>query len=186
MRVKISPEQQIQRINELQNSLEVIKEYPVKELTTKKDSKTWSVLEVIKHMSVAQKAYQGKIKRAFEATSDSVKDDKKYKTSAISSFLIKRFPPQEQQIRFKMKTSKQFEPKLDGKTNEVSSTIQELELGLEELKSWVNKYRDSAISLKKFNSAIGPVVRFNIPQACEFILCHNERHFFQIKNILQK
>lgn len=80
-----------------------------------------------------------------------------------------------------MKTAKKFEPINVGE--DMSLVINELVQNLEELKTWINQYRTSEISLKKFNSAIGPVVRFNVPEACEFILCHDERHFHQMRNI---
>ncbi|MFT5779162.1 MAG: hypothetical protein ACI837_002119 [Crocinitomicaceae bacterium] len=184
MRVIIQPEQQIQRINWLTNELEKYSSISEAELKRRLKEKSWSIIEVVKHMSIGHAAYQKKISQALKLPSKQLKVVDKLKCSTIPSYLIKRFPPNEGKIRLKMKTSKQFQPIILNEGQSMKDIFVELTDSLEELKSWVNTYRTQAISLKKFNSAIGPVVRFNIPEACEFILCHNERHFHQMGTIL--
>lgn len=180
MRARIKPEQQIQRINTLIGELEGYRSLSMDELKRKPSSKSWSIIEVIKHMSIGQDAYREKINKALiSSRSKEMVED--LRCSAIPSYLIKKFPPVEGKIKMKMKTAKKFEPINVGENMDI--VINELVQNLEELKSWINKYRTSEISMKKFNSAIGPVVRFNVPEACEFILCHDERHFYQMRKI---
>lgn len=182
MSVQIIPEQQIQRINVLLNQLKKIEQISESKLNTKPNSKKWSVLEVIKHMILAHQAYQSKISHQL-TLSGSFNINNGLEASWLPSYLISKFPPKEQKVQMKMKTTSKFEPQLSS-TDSKESIIKEMEIVLNELKSWIETYRTQNITLKKFNSAIGAIVRFNIPEACEFILAHNERHFFQIEKIL--
>ncbi|MCR9173094.1 MAG: DinB family protein [bacterium] len=183
----IKPAHQIQRINDLENRLEQINTRSLSELTQRPNPKSWSPIEVAKHMVLGHQAYRDKVNAAL-AKPGNGDVPSEFKASAIPSFLIKRFPPKKGSIKFKMKTTKQFKPVLN--VSEVMEKDAQLILSqlykvLQELKSWVEVYRTGSISLKKFNSAIGAVVRFNIPEACEFILCHNERHFLQLERALK-
>jgi len=185
MRVKIQPEQQIQRINHLKNVLKEYASLSDELLIQRPNEKSWSVLEVIKHMSIGHLAYREKIKNALANTEDKVQKIDELSCTVIPNYLIKRFPPSEGKIRFKMKTTKKFQPMIMEEQVPSAMVISELEECLDELKGWVDYYRTEPISLRKFNSAVGAMVRFNIPEACEFILCHNERHFYQIEKILK-
>ncbi|TNE54036.1 MAG: hypothetical protein EP338_09095 [Bacteroidetes bacterium] len=189
MGLVLRPEQQIQRINRLLQQLEdtAARDAEVLKSRAKKDS--WSPLEIMKHMSVAHQAYQEKIRTQLSMKTGLGALKSEFRAAGIPSFLIRRFPPIEGKIKLKMKTMKQFEPQLhlsEMNETELREVVQELKDCLEELKSWVHTYRTETISLSKFNSAIGAVVRFNIPEACEFILCHNERHFFQLDRAMNK
>lgn len=185
MRVRIQSEQQIQRINQLLNQLKDVKTVSNKVMAIKPSDKSWSGHDVIKHMSIAHKAYQERVGTALKNT-NKLSDADNLKCSAIPSYLIKRFPPIKGKVKLKIKTTKQFKPINIDASESVELSINELENCLNELKGWVDYYRSNKISLVKFNSAVGALVRFNVPEACEFILCHNERHFFQLKNTLDK
>lgn len=178
MRAIIHPEQQIQRINEIVNQLQVYKDFSSEVLNQRPSPKSWSPLEVIQHMILGQAAYSQKIETALSWEGNERVGDN-FKTTAVPSFLIKRFPPQDNEVRFKMKTMKRFQPVFEVEADPVK-VFSEFEVSLEQLKGWVENYRTQPISLKKFNSAVGAWVRFNVPEACEFILCHNERHMAQV------
>jgi len=187
MSTVIKPTFQIQRINKLENQLKSIQEKSYNDLIRRPSSKSWSPVEVAKHIVLAHEVYSQKINSKLRIPIKLGEATSEFKAAAIPSFLIKRFPPVNGKVKFKMKTSKVFKPVLDVE-NISEASVREI-LGqlsdvLEELKSWVNVYRSNPISLKKFNSAIGPIVRFTVPEACEFILCHNERHFLQLNKAL--
>lgn len=189
MRVKIKPENQIERINKLLNELSSYKNLDSSKLVKRPNEKSWSLIEIMKHISLAHDVYKEKVSEALSQKPEYTQVLSEFGTSAIPSYLIKRFPPKNGEIKMKMKTSKVFRPVLDLdsiKQNDFEAIISELENALNKLKNWVNHYRTKPISLKKFNSAIGPIVRFHAPEACEFILCHNERHFQQIRNTLKR
>ena len=187
MRVKINSEQQIQRINLLISLLEDYKKISKDQLVQRPTEKSWSILEIIKHTSIAHRVYETSISGTLNEvnSSDTKKLPEIIKCSYISSMLIKRFPPKDGKVRLKMKTMKKFEPLLDINDVNADEIFQENMTALEQLKSWINEYRMNNITRKRFNSAVGPVIRFNIPEACEFILSHNERHFHQIKKTLE-
>lgn len=187
MSTYIKPAFQIQRINELEHRLEQIKEAPYETLKQRRNPKAWSPIEVAKHMVLAHMAYTDKVNRALKMKTNTSVMASEFKAAAIPSFLIKRFPPKNGVITFKMKTTRTFKPVLDVEHlnhQQIETVLSELESVLKELKGWIEQYRTHPVSLKKFNSAIGAVVRFNIPEACEFILCHNERHFLQLERAL--
>ncbi len=188
MSTTIKPTFQIQRINALENRLSLIKEFDLEKLTHRPNDNSWSAIEVAKHMVIGHNAYTAKVKKAKVWLSTATEIPSEFNASSIPSFLIKRFPPQDGKVKFKMKTTKKFKPVLDNQSVNVSqaqSILDELEDSLQELKSWVEVYRARPVSMKKFNSALGPIVRFTIPEACEFILCHNERHFLQLERAIQ-
>lgn len=183
MSVRIKPEQQIQRINQLQQRLNDFSAISAEELNKRKHEKSWSSLEVMKHMCIGHKAYSDKVNKAltWEAKKGKAED---LKCRTVPNFLIKRFPPRDKKIRMKMKTTSKFKPLING-AGDKDAIITELNDCLEELKGWVNAYRTNQVSLKLFPSALGPIVRFNVPECCEFILGHNERHFLQVDNTLE-
>lgn len=185
MRVQIKPTHQIQRINSLLNQLEEFNKLDGDLFMKRPNEKAWCGAEVIKHMIVAQDAYAEKLETTLAKLKASSVDVEAVPTRAIPSFLIKRFPPMEGEIKFKMKTSKQFKPMMDINkltSEDVDQVKEEMKKSLNQLSSWVEQTRKKDVFPIRFNSAIGPIVKFNASEACEFILCHNERHFQQVKN----
>jgi hypothetical protein len=189
MGVLIIPENQIERINRLIAEVEDWKQVQTEQFVHRPSNKSWSPIEVMKHMIIAHEAYEYKINGILESQSAQSETNDQIIAGFIPSFLIRRFPPKKDgSIHWKMKTMKQFEPLLvieDLAESDVVSIMDHLLSCLKELKYWVEDYRKKRVIQKKMNSAIGPLVRFNVPEACEFILCHNERHFQQIKNDLK-
>ena len=183
MRAVVRPFNQLGRIQTLKSRLDELKQLSEEKLKQRPAEKKWSVLEVIKHMAIGHNAYKNKINEIFDSSSENKERVEELRCSSIPSYLIKRFPPKDKKIRFKMKTSMMFKPMLNG-GEDIAKVISDFESTLDELETWVNRISNSGVSLKKFNSAIGPIVRFNVPEATEFILCHNERHFQQIENTL--
>ena len=187
MRAQIKPTHQIQRINSLLNRLDEFNQLNTETFKIRPNFKTWSGAEVIKHMVIAHKAYEEKVESALAKLKATKEEVEVLSTRSVPSFLIKRFPPKDGKIRFKMKTSKIFKPLLDNSklsNGEVKTLLIEMEKTLHQLSSWVEQTRKKDVLPVRFNSAIGPVVKFNASEACEFILCHNERHFQQLKNTI--
>lgn len=188
MRAQIKPTYQIQRINSLLNRLEEFNQLDSELFMKRPRQKAWCGAEVLKHMIVAHNAYANKINDALTKSKPVKEEIEVLSASAIPSFLIKRFPPKEGKIRFKMKTGKQFKPMLDVDKlteNQVEGIFSEMKATLNELSAWIEQTRKKDVLPVRFNSAVGPIVKFNVIEACEFILCHNERHFQQIENTLK-
>ena len=183
-RVIISPENQIQRINALIIKLQDFEKIPLTDLQKKPHEKAWNSIEVLRHMVIGHNAYREKIDTTIQKLPVSSDQLNGVKSRSIPSFLIKRFPPIEGEIKFKMKTGKIFEPSTEMGGVDLPKEFAEMQDCLIHLYDSVQAYRLKQVEKIKFNSAIGPVVRFNVAEACEFILCHNERHFRQIENNL--
>lgn len=189
MGVQLNIERQIERIEYLKFKLRELQELNAEILTRRPSSKKWSTIEVIGHMIEAHKVYELKINKALQWKESVVLIKNGFDCSGLISFLIKKFPPQpDGSVRMKMKTTKKFKPVFElNKLNDVDvkEILKEFSQSLVELENWILFYQNNPVSIKKFSSAIGPIVRLNIPEACEFILCHNERHFHQIQQVLK-
>lgn len=105
------------------------------------------------------------------------------------SMLLKNFRPKGGVIKMKMKTQKIFEPtRLPSAQDETTlkNVFVSMYESLDHLRSSAINSRTKNIKAHRFNSAIGPVVRFNVPEAIEFILRHNERHMFQLEKLFDE
>jgi hypothetical protein len=187
-KAKISPALQIKRINEIRMTVDSFKEMNSELLTKRPSEKSWCALEVIEHMNIAHKVYEAKIDTSLSKIGDRKEPIDQLEAKRIPSILINRFPPVEGTIKFKMKTFKKFEPLLNLDTvgkNEIDKIIETFNASLNHLHSSIESYRMKDVTSNRFNSAVGASVRFNVAEACEFIICHNERHLQQIKNVLK-
>lgn len=187
-RIHIYPEQEIARINQLKARIENYRSIDRDHLIYRITEKSWCVVEVIQHMIIAHNAYREKLNSTLKLLKRQPTTVDEIKSSMIPSMLLKRFPPKNEQIRSKMKTTKQFQPVFlisELTSINIDSKLDDLIEILNHLKESVEKYRMTNVEKVRFNSAIGSLVKFNVAEACEFILCHNERHFQQIDNILR-
>ncbi|MCB9225098.1 MAG: hypothetical protein R2780_01430 [Crocinitomicaceae bacterium] len=188
-RVILRVQDQLQRINLLSEEIDKIKLIETSILRNRPDEKTWSVIEVVEHMVLAHKPYQSKLDDTLHQLPTATQPIDEIKSKAIPSFLIKRFPPVKGKIKFKMKTMKQFTPLLSVESldeGEINQIFDQFQNSLVHLNKVIKAYRGKKVKNIRFNSAIGASVKFNVAEACEFIICHNERHLHQIKNILKK
>lgn len=185
-RAQIIPQEMIQRIEQLNVRITNWESIPDESMKIQ-NGKSWSGVEIIKHMIIAQDAYTTKITSTLDSLEQGSKKIKRISAGRIPSFLIKRFPPKDGKVKFKMKTTKQFKPLLSAdeiNKTDVNQLKNQLRDSLSMLKSWINEAENKNVLRTKFNSAIGPMVKFNVLEACEFILCHNERHFHQLEKSL--
>ncbi len=183
-RYVIQAENQLERIEKLNQMLNELSKLSKQSLVTRPRPKKWSVVEIVQHMVIAQKVYAPKINGVLDTASKST-NNSEHKASFVPSYLIKSFPPQQGKVKSKMKTFKRFLPVINDLNGvDVEQEFKALHECLNELSSWVKEYSMKDTAGIKFNSAIGAVVRFNVPEACEFILGHNERHFHQINEAL--
>lgn len=106
MSVHIKPIHQIQRVNKLKNLLDELRNKDTQSFMIRPHEKAWCGAEVLKHMIIAQDVYSQKINGTLSKLKTITTDLESVRAKGIPSFLIKRFPPIEGQIRFKMKTQK--------------------------------------------------------------------------------
>lgn len=188
-RVKINSENQVQRINQMQSRLKEIEQLSTKTLVNRPGENKWSVAEIIEHMYIAYSLYTDKLNSNLDKAKTLDQPWEDLTSRPWVSMLLKNFRPKGGVIKMKMKTQKMFEPtRLPSVQDQqtVKSVFELMYNSLEHLKSSALDARSRNIKAHRFNSAIGPVVRFNVPEAIEFILRHNERHMFQLEKLLDK
>ncbi|MFT4602444.1 MAG: hypothetical protein ACI857_002630 [Arenicella sp.] len=188
-RALINPFIQKERLQQLREDFDYFKSLDWETLTKRPSPKSWSVIEVFEHMVISHKAYESKMDKCMTQLTEAKTENSEISARMMPSFLINRFPPKEGKVKFKMKTFKKFVPMFDQNAiteKLVSNTFINFEKSIVHLENAVKHYPAKDIKSISFNSAIGALVRFNIAEAAEFVLCHNERHILQAKNTFDK
>lgn len=182
-RIIISPESQQQRLNHLRNEIGQILTLSPDLLLSSPTEKKWSAIEILDHMVLGHAAYAEKIESTLERLSE-CEPWEQLSSRRIPSFLFKGFVPKEGRIRYKMKTMSLFEPKSGSKVTDAEGVQEIARAFFQSLDHLENAARSSKaldVASIRFPSAIGPMVQFNVAEAIEFILRHNERHLLQIR-----
>lgn len=182
----LTPENQIQRLNQLLNFVASLKDFELPELTQRPNDKSWNVLEVLEHLSIAYSMYETKIEKALQEVPHSEGTVWEYQPGFWNRFVIEGQRPKGTKRPFKIKTLKKFEPLLpETVTREGENAIFErFYKSHNQLKQSILESRTKKMKHKRFSSAIGPIISFHLPEAFEFLICHAERHKVQIDEIL--
>lgn len=183
----LTPENQIQRLNHIFGKVKNLQGLPSEKLTDPPQKKAWSIIEIIEHLINAYSFYENKIEVALKAAPDAEKGSWSFKARPWQRFVIESQRPKGTVRKWKMKTLKRFEPLIDrgSLTQEKTDTIFDRFLTLYgQLKASIVVSRSKDMKQQRFTSAVGPIVRFYLPEAFEFLICHAERHMVQIDDIL--
>jgi hypothetical protein len=102
--------------------------------------------------------------------------------------MIRSFRPQaDGQRKYKMGTARKFMPQTENETTDeaaISGVFDQFFYCQQHLKNSVIASRDKAVGQRKLVSAIGPIVRFYLPEAFDFLISHEERHLQQGREVL--
>lgn len=183
----IIAEEQIKRINELIKKIERIKDLPLDILQAKPTPKAWSVLEIIDHLNVSYTLYLDRINSLLPQLPDRSEATSEFQAGWINRQVINSLKPKGKKRKFKMKTMARFNPtnaQSDHSEAAANAIFADFYLKYDHLKSAIKTCRYKDCNSKKIESAIGPVVRFYLPEAFEFLLVHSERHWLQIEETL--
>lgn len=157
-----------------------LQELSFAELTKKKDEKTWCVLECVEHMNKATELYLNQMDKKMHL----LKPDEKHvfkKTWLASKFTNGLAPTPEGEIKNKMKTTKVFRP-----SGEMTpSTLDQFLNNADRIEKILVQAKNMDLRSFKVTTALGPILKFYLGDALDFILAHNDRHVVQIKTILQ-
>ncbi|MFS4468965.1 DinB family protein [Maribacter sp. 2210JD10-5] len=185
----ITPENQIQRLNTILNTIEKLKLHSPDELLYRPNPKSWSVIEVIEHLSVAYEIYVDKIDGALKALPEKTGELTTFTSNWWQSFIISGVKPKGGKRKLKIKTLKKFEPllvlkKLDAAAiTAIFDRFEKLQL---HLKNAILESRTKDVRKIRINSGIGQIVKFYLPESYEFLIAHMERHMLQITEILKQ
>lgn len=86
-----------------------------------------------------------------------------------------------------MKTTQKFQPVFqleELNDQKVEQIFTQFFSDKQHLKESIHQSRTKQVRQQKFNSAIGPIVRFYLPEAFEFVIGHDERHLVQMEEVL--
>lgn len=182
----LTPENQIQRLNQLLNHVESLKSLELKKLTKRPNEKAWNTLEVLEHLRISHSLYKDKIENVMSQLTESNEVPWEYRPNLWNRFVIEGQRPKGTKRPYKMKTLKKFEPLLEQQptSSDANTVFNEFFEAYTNLKQAILQSRTKKITHKKITSAIGPVVKFHLPEAFEFLLCHAERHKVQMDEIL--
>ncbi|MEQ8927261.1 MAG: DinB family protein [Fulvivirga sp.] len=166
----------LNKIDEQKTFINKINKQPQENLTKKADEKSWNALECVDHMNKAMSLYTDQMKplKLIEGVEEEVKIGWKGK------FFAEGMRPKGEKISYKMPTTKIFIPASKTADETLNSFLQTLEWSKEFLES----NRSKEWKGKKVTSALGPLVKFNLAEAFNFLLAHNERHILQAQKAM--
>ncbi|MEO0339236.1 MAG: DinB family protein [Bacteroidota bacterium] len=180
----ISAQDQVQRLNHIVQQVKELEKLDLESLTQKPAPDRWSILEVLGHMNAAYEIYEPRIDQLLAKLPDQAEAVDNFKTGRKTAFFVKAITPKGDDRPMHMKTMKVFYPKFDNDKIEYENKNAEFQTFynyMNHLKGAIQKARTKANKKAKLNSALGPIVRFHLPEAFEFNLGHMERHLIQIK-----
>jgi len=185
----LTPENQIQRLNTILSKVNALGKLDAKELTVAAKPKSWSLIEIIAHLNIAYLQYKDRLDDLLEKLPIRVDDYVSFKARRWQRFVIDGTRPKGKQRKWKMKTLKKFEPLLDINSldrESIAEIFQEFETLHLHLKNVILESRTKDVTDRKIDSAIGPVVKFYLPECFEFLLAHLERHLVQIDGLVAR
>lgn len=183
----LSPENQIQRLNGILKKVRELHQLEISQLVMSPNAKSWNVVEVLAHLSKSYGLYVEKIDAALAKLPTTNSGSQDFKARPWQQFAIEGQRPKGKKRKWKMKTLKRFEPLLERETltrEKIDAIFDEFFQLHGHLKEVILKSRSKDVSKVKITSAIGPIIKFYLPEAFEFLLCHMERHMVQINEIL--
>ncbi|MEJ2006484.1 MAG: DinB family protein, partial [Cyclobacteriaceae bacterium] len=173
----------IHKINKQQSQLEELKSLGNSVLLKNPSDNGWCIAECLAHMNLAMEIYLDQ----FESMKDRLQPEKNaYKPAFLVNQLIQSQPPDKKgKIRFKISTMKRLDPRKTGKPAD-RSVIERQERNLSRLLQFLESMKGKDTRSFKVETVLGPIIKLYAGDAAQFITAHNERHFKQIRNILEK
>ncbi|MCH2198049.1 MAG: hypothetical protein MK081_04655 [Flavobacteriales bacterium] len=187
-KARITPEGLLKQINNMKLRFGKIKALDPETLLKKDDEKTWSAAEVVEHMYMGYRLYKPKFEKALASIPEASEKWDHIEARGMANWAINGLAPQTgNKIKYKMKTSKVFQPvrlPMNADQETMNNVFDDFVAGLDFMADVTRDIRTREVKAHRFNSAIGPIVRFNVAEGLQFILHHNERHMIQIDKIL--
>jgi len=185
----LTPEDQLLRINQIVAEVKHWERLDRETLCFKPEPGKWSVLEITGHMNSAYRLYESRMDQLLPTLPDRPEGYTRFPARWLQRKLILSFRPQNGERKYKMATSGKFLPevKAEGaRPEDIRSVFDQFFRYQEHLKQTILRSREKDVSRKKINSAIGPVVRFYLPEAFDFLISHEERHLQQGREVLEE
>ncbi|MEQ9165062.1 MAG: DinB family protein [Fulvivirga sp.] len=154
-----------------------LEDYSDEILNQKVDAKSWSVLECFEHMNLSMIVYIDQLKMI-----NNLKPSGGLINFGIKGkFFSEGMRPKNDKIAYKMKTFKKLTPASHLDKQVIESFIN--------YSKWVwdfiRTHKPHDLNSIKVKTALGPLVKLNVAEALSFVIAHNERHVWQINNVLK-
>ena len=174
----LTPEHQIQRLNAVLNKVGELQELSFAQWVQVPHAKSWNLLEVLEHLSIAYGLYEEKILRALHEAPELSGTPWSFNARWWQKFVIEGQRPKGTKRPFKMKTLKRFEPLLN--REELNAThgkivFAEFLVNHQKLKASIIESRGKDMNHRTITSAVGPLVKFYLPEAFFLQLLTNLR-----------
>lgn len=164
-------------LSEVKTTLESLQDI---NLNTQEADGKWSILQCLKHMSIAVEVYNHNIGKALE-TGNHQSPDSDFKSHWKGDMFVKMISPKENGVvKNNMKTMKTMNPE---NSLDAQKTVDEFFNSHNEFIDLMEKSRAFNINRVKVNTAIGPLVKLRLGDAYRFIIAHAQRHLIQLRRI---
>lgn len=149
------------------------------ELNTQEAAGKWSILQCLKHLSIANQIYVENIQKAYSKYPPQPED--LYRSHWKGDYFTKMISPRENDVvKNKMKTIKSMDPQQALNPEE---TINEFFNTHRQLIELIRQSENYSLNRVKVPTALGALVKLRLGDAFRFLLGHLDRHLLQLKRI---
>jgi|AntRauTorcE11898_2_1112593.scaffolds.fasta_scaffold33077_2 uncharacterized damage-inducible protein DinB len=150
---------------------------------TKINSETWSVAEILRHITLFNHLYLRKVEKAIHDQSHKVTSSGEFKPGWIVRQLLKVLEPP---YAIKIKTISPMQPTTE--QYDVGSTVSELTESEEKFLHLITEAQKQGFDLDgiKNNHPVFSMLRMSVTEFFAMTDAHQRRHFWQIEQILNK
>lgn len=153
-------------------------------LTFKTSPESWSILECIAHMNIADRHYIDQIQEKLNSHKSTPKDS--YRGGALGNYFIKMMKPKENNvIPNKMKTISKFFPVTNLLSKDKTSIINTFLDDQQVILTLLEQAKNVNLERIRIKSALGGWLKFKLGDAFRFVIAHNQRHVLQAMNVLK-
>ena len=142
----------------------------------------WSFIEVVEHLNLVYDVYLENFEKVLTGLRDLEEgEEAKLQSSLMGRLSIWSQRPKNRKRRFKMKTFKFFEPKVDQK-----EVLVKFYDNKERFSDVIKEARVKDVRGIKVPTALGQRVKFYVPECIDFVISHEERHVVQMEKIMNQ
>ncbi len=183
----VYPEQQIQQINELNDDFAKLQHLPLSLLIQRPSPKQWAILEIIEHLNATHELYRPRLAQVIQQAQPLESPNPPFRIRPLVHFFIKGQAPKNDQRRWRLSTFKALEPQLDLPKGDEAMAESVFQRFFDHQAALLETCRQSRLldhQPHRVISAIGPMLKFYLPEAISFLLAHEERHLLQAREYL--
>jgi len=165
--------------NALAEISEMIKDLDDHTLNTQEAPGKWSILQCLKHLSMANQIYMVNFQKAYIKYPQQPDDE--FRSHWKGDYFTKMISPKKNgEVKNNMKTFKSMDP---SQALDARETIDEFFSIHKELIELMKKSKNYSLNRVKVPTALGPLVKLRLGDAFRFLLGHLDRHVLQLKRI---